>query len=475
MPRIHVVALPHTETTQAYDWCAFTSKTRKFVTMMTSIGYDVRLYASETNEAICAEHIPVVTKAEQKKWFGHYNWNRDVFNAFDAKFEWWQVMNARVATEIRKRAEPGDLLGLVMGLPQQGIVNELKDLNLYEIEIGIGYTGVISPFRIYESYALQHYLAGKASTDDVRPFDAVIPNFFEVEAFPQGKGDGGYYLFIGRVFNRKGPQIAARVCKHISAKLIVAGQGVASTNPVIATDGTLLDGNVEYVGVVDPVQRAKLMGGAKAVFVPTIYLEPFGGVAVEAMLCGTPVITTDWGAFTETVIDGVTGFRCQTFEEFVEATEHVVELDRDAIRKYAIGRYSTDVVKHQYDKYFKRLLRDYPRFVKAQSNHADVVTQKEKIAQAAPTADNLVSLSLAYYQVGRYRDCIIAATSAVGLNPNYAEAHNNIAVAHHALGEWDLAIVAALAALRIKPGFVLAQNNLVAAQTAQRREAVSRS
>src|ERR1017187_1803522 len=40
-PRLHIISLVHTETTREYDWCAFTAKARKFVTMMTSIGYDV--------------------------------------------------------------------------------------------------------------------------------------------------------------------------------------------------------------------------------------------------------------------------------------------------------------------------------------------------------------------------------------------------------------------------------------------------
>jgi glycosyltransferase involved in cell wall biosynthesis len=73
------------------------------------------------------------------------------------------------------------------------------------------------------------------------------------------------------------------------------------------------------------------------------------------MSCGTPVITTDWGAFTETVQQGKTGFRCNTLAEFVQAAQDAEALDRNAIREYAISRYSTDVVRHQYDAYFKRL------------------------------------------------------------------------------------------------------------------------
>jgi glycosyltransferase involved in cell wall biosynthesis len=98
------------------------------------------------------------------------------------------------------------------------------------------------------------------------------------------------------------------------------------------------------------------MGGAIATFTPTLYVEPFGTVAIEAMACGSPVISTDWGAFTETVIDGVTGFRCHTLQEFVDAAENVKTLDRKAISEYAKERYGLDTVALMYDKYFNRLL-----------------------------------------------------------------------------------------------------------------------
>ena len=72
-------------------------------------------------------------------------------------------------------------------------------------------------------------------------------------------------------------------------------------------------------------------------------------------MTGTPVITTDWGAFTETVVDGVTGFRCRTFGEFVEAVELAPTLDRKAIRERALTTYSLEAITPRYERYFRRL------------------------------------------------------------------------------------------------------------------------
>lgn len=109
--------------------------------------------------------------------------------------------------------------------------------------------------------------------------------------------------------------------------------------------------NCEFVGYVEPKQRNEFMRNAKAVFVPTLYLEAFGGVNVEAQLCGTPVITTDFGVFPETVINGVTGFRCSTLNDFVEAARNVSSLDPYVIRKHA-ERYLMENVKWEFQKWF---------------------------------------------------------------------------------------------------------------------------
>lgn len=123
---------------------------------------------------------------------------------------------------------------------------------------------------------------------------------------------------------------------------------------LVCEDGGVYD-NVEYVGFATGQKRADLYGNAKGVFVPTKYIEPFGAVAVEAQMAGTPAITTDFGAFVETVEHGKTGFRCSTLNEFVHAARSVSELDPHYIHQRAVSLYGLTNVRWQYETYFNRL------------------------------------------------------------------------------------------------------------------------
>jgi glycosyltransferase involved in cell wall biosynthesis len=301
----------------------------------------VYLYAGEQNEAKCDEHIPCITEAERLAVVGqdHY-----VNASFDYSRPHWRKFNDNVINGIKARAQPHDFICVIAGVAHKQIADAFP--NMLTVEFGIGYGGTFSKFRVWESYAWMHtcYGASKPNPHDVdgQWFDEVIPNSFEVSSFPVGNGLGDYYLFMGRLTERKGCSIAADVCRTIGAKLMIAGHG---TPPDYGT----------HVGVVGPEDRADLMRHAKAIFVPTTYLEPFGGVAVEAMMCGTPAITTDWGAFTETVEHGVTGYRCRTKAEFVKAALDAPKLDRKRIRNYAVERYSTDTIALKYQVYFERL------------------------------------------------------------------------------------------------------------------------
>jgi len=156
--------------------------------------------------------------------------------------------------------------------------------------------------------------------------------------------------------------IAVKVADAMNKKLLVAGQGALEWNRakgyLRGKDFEVTSPNIEYIGFVDKVKRKKLLSDAECVLVPSLYAEPFGGVNVEAQLSGTPVLTTAFGAFQETVKHGETGFICYSNDEFIENAKKVKDLDPKVIRKHA-ERYLMDNMKYEYQAWFDSLYSLY--------------------------------------------------------------------------------------------------------------------
>jgi tetratricopeptide (TPR) repeat protein len=101
---------------------------------------------------------------------------------------------------------------------------------------------------------------------------------------------------------------------------------------------------------------------------------------------------------------------------------------------------------------------------------ADAIILAEAKVKADATADNYVTLSLAYYRAGRYTDTINAAKEAIKLKPDDAVAWNNEAAGYLGLEKWDDAIASSLKALEYKSDFQLAKNNLAFSQAQKLRQ-----
>jgi glycosyltransferase involved in cell wall biosynthesis len=355
--RFHVVSMPHTQTTKEYVACAYTQKVVKFCDMMKSLGHEVFLYASEENEAACDEFITVASKKEQREWFGEYDFKQQFFNiSWDPNAPHWTKTNEGAIKEIKKRAKPRDFVCLIMGVDQKQIADGLPGMTC--VEFGIGYEGVFSDFRVYESYAQMHYVQGLLRDDNGHSFHTVIPNYFDPADFPFKEKKDDFFLFIGRMAKRKGPDIAVEVTRQIGAKLVLAGQGVERIdgNKIIAPELSVQGDHIKHMGHADVKQRGELMSRAKAVFLCSGYLEPFGGTSIEPMFCGTPVITTDWGAFPENIIHGQVGYRSKTLGEAVWAAKNLDKLKpAKEIRKYAIENFSMNRIRYLYQAYFEQL------------------------------------------------------------------------------------------------------------------------
>jgi glycosyltransferase involved in cell wall biosynthesis len=348
--RLHLVALPHTQISQAFCGCAYTAKALKFCKMVRAGLASVFLYAPEGPPVPGATLVPCLTNDERLATFGGDDPNRLPSWPRD---EQSQLFNQRAIEALRERVEPHDLILLTAGWTHKAIADAFPSHIC--CEPGVGYEGILTNHCAFESYAWMHHVYAQKGINDGRWFDTVIPNYFDPDDFPfLNNGYGIYLLFVGRLVSRKGPHIASEIANACGIPLVVAGAGGKEVgDDIVAPDVTVK--NARYVGPVGVKDRAELLAGACALIVPTTYIEPFGGVAVEAMMCGTPVIAPDWGAFTETVSEGVSGFRFRTLSEAIAAVEKCASVDRRNVRGYALQNYSLNSVRPKFDAWFARL------------------------------------------------------------------------------------------------------------------------
>jgi len=213
------------------------------------------------------------------------------------------------------------------------------------VETGIGYPTLMpDSFRIFESYAWMHYHQGKENRNG-RNYEWVVPNYYDLDDWKPSNKHGQYYAFLGRITTLKGIDTIRAIADYTEYPIVLHGQGDATewAHPMI-----------DYRGPISGRKRSDFLRGARALLAPTVFTEPFCGMAVEAMLCGTPVISVNYGAMTETVQPGM-GFRCHTLQDWLDAMDNIETLDRKFIAKTARAKYSLQACGAQYDKIFRQL------------------------------------------------------------------------------------------------------------------------
>jgi glycosyltransferase involved in cell wall biosynthesis len=306
----------------------------KFITNMTQLGWNCIHYGVVGCEVDC-ELVICVNSIDKDRHTAITQYNKNA------------------AKEIAKRKKPGDLIMCFHGWENKGAAEANNDLPIVEPSIGYDTKAVFAPYRVFTSYAQMHMFYGeRGMLMNPSWFDAVIPNAFTPGEFEFSSEKKDYILYFGRVVDSKGINIAIQATERSGHKLIIAGPGT------LAELGyTAIPDHVTCFGVANVDQRRVLMRDAKAIIGPTYYVEPFGNMVAEGYFSGTPAITTDWGGFTETVVQGVTGFRCREMKDFVAALKNIDQISPAACREWADKNYEESVVHKKLDDYFKKILQ----------------------------------------------------------------------------------------------------------------------
>lgn len=188
------------------------------------------------------------------------------------------------------------------------------------------------------------------------PIAAVIHHGIHPEAFPVGRGDGDYLLFLGRMTQEKGVHKAIAVARRTGLRLVIAAKMREPSEHRYFAEFVQphLGQRIDYVGEVGQDEKVALLGAARALLDPITWPEPFGLAMIEALACGTPVLAFPNGAAPEIVEDGRTGVLCRDVDDMAAAVGRLDSLDRADCRAAVEGHFSS-----------QRMVRDHLRLYRA--------------------------------------------------------------------------------------------------------------
>ena len=186
--------------------------------------------------------------------------------------------------------------------------------------------------------------------------DAVtILNGVDTTWWSEGPG-GRDAVWSGRIAPEKAPHEAIDAAG-------LAGLGIAVAGPV--TDAGYFEAEVRprlgtrarYVGHLDQRDLCRLVGTSCVALVTPQWDEPYGLVAAEAMLCGTPVAGYARGGLVE-IVGTETGRLAASSNaaSLAAATAEARRLDRTVVRRHAEATHGLERMVDEYEVLFETML-----------------------------------------------------------------------------------------------------------------------
>lgn len=187
----------------------------------------------------------------------------------------------------------------------------------------------------------------------------------QFQAEPKGYQGQPYLTWLGKIMPWKGLDVAIEVAKRADMRLIFAGVLDETNHPeskVYFKEKVepYIDGDqIQFVGPADLKLKNELLGNATAFLNPISWSEPFGMVVIEALACGTPVVSFNRGGAKEIISHGQVGYLTDSQDQMLACLSQIDQLERHNCRRHVEEHFSAQSMTNQYLKLYHRSIADH--------------------------------------------------------------------------------------------------------------------
>jgi len=247
---------------------------------------------------------------------------------------------------------------------------------------------ILLPFRRYIGKADRVIAVSRVAANFIGHFVkrekiVVIPNGVDVHRFNPTNHDilvsnnevvtesGPVILYVGRLTHRKGVHILVKAMPLVlkvfpGAKLLIVGSGYMQDFIKLLVRRLELGACIKLMGFIPDGELPKLYNACNVFVLPSLYCESFGGVLLEAMASGRPIVASRTGGIPEIIENNITGILIErgNKESLANAILKILS-DQDLAeqlgnngRKIAEAKYSWSLVAEEIEGVYKKLVED---------------------------------------------------------------------------------------------------------------------
>lgn len=214
-------------------------------------------------------------------------------------------------------------------------------------------------FELYQT-SNQHFVSisnnQRRDAPDL-PYVANVYNGINLHSFSFSDEPEDYLLYVGRIVPEKGVKEAVQVARELGSRLLIIGNVYPDSQEYFDQYiKPFLNDRILYLGQIERNHLPKYYQKARALLTPAQWEEPFGLTTIEAMACGTPVISLRRGAAGEIIKQGRTGYVVDSVADMTEAVRRIDNIDRRACRDHVKEHFSLEQMAEGYEKAYQYAL-----------------------------------------------------------------------------------------------------------------------